>query len=192
MDYQTMEQAIHDAIANCDADAQGIAARSQEAARQTMRPGQRVPQFKPYDVADERGAAAMKERVSTCYRDVCKIIDAAKGDAGRRMSAPATADEVATVQFALAREGITGEELAALHDRYGGNYQLARAIEEKAAQVGSPLATSSTATADADAAKEKAARILSRYMRSNVTGADILAADIAAAYRHVDALGRPY
>ena len=186
-----LEQKISDIITRCDADVEGIAAASQSRAKSGLGSGERVPAWRRFDAVGDYAAARMRARIDVAYDEICNIIDADYARASRTMSAPASADDVATVQFALSRDDLTADELRALHGRYGSNYQLAKAIEGRAFKDGIADMPTTIITADADAAKHAARSLYTRY-EDAATAAIPLGRCIADSYHHRDVFGELY
>jgi len=184
-----LEQKISDVITRCDADVEGIAAKSQSRAKLGLGSGERVPDYRRFDAVGDYAAARMRARIDVAYDEICNIIDADYARVSRTMSAPASADDVATVQFALSRDDLTADELRALHGRYSSNYQLAKAIEGRAFKDGVDVPLT-VITADADAAKLAARSLYSRY-DDGFLGIP-LGRCIADSYHHRDVFGELY
>ena len=110
------------------------------------------------------------------------------------MSAPASADDVSTVHFALSRENITRDELQALLDRYRGNYQLAAGITERAHQGGIFLdGEPESVRVFRDDALTAAGQVFNRYNpNQSMFSAGVFADSVVSALRHINALGMPY
>jgi hypothetical protein len=187
-----MLQNIEAAIERCDKEVESIALASQRQAKQSMKSGTYVPDYHRYQTADDFSEAKKREAIADCYAAICDAIDKEVATIGRKMSTPASADDVATVQLALARKNISPDELVALYNRYGGNYQLAKAIEERAwkDELDFPY---STPVMDAEAAKSRARAIFNEYDAGALTGArSLLAGSIVDAFNRVDAFGHRY
>ena len=184
-----LEQTFSSIIARCDADVENIAATSQVRAKSGLRSGERVPGYRRFDAVGDDAAARMRARIDVAYDEICNAIDADYARVSRTMSAPASADDVATVTLALQRDDLTADELRALHGRYGGNYQLAKAIEGRALKDGVDVPLT-VITADADAAKLAARSLYSRY-DDGFLGIP-LGRCIADSYRHRDVFGELY
>lgn len=187
--YEQMTSDISAAVARCDSDVEGIALASQYAARHGLKSGSVVPSYGRFEAVGDAARASRTAAIDRCYADVCRIIDREKAKADAAMSAPASADDVATVTLALSRESIGADELRALHARYAGSYQLARKIEERAFTDRVDLPHTSV-VADADDAKQ-AARALYRRYDDGFAVAPI-AESIAGRFHHIDAFGHRY
>lgn len=181
---ETTKQAITSEIMRCAADVAEIAAESQAAERQGLQPGAVVPAYGTLDTPTTEGQQAKAARVSLAVETIDGLIDAQRAADLDRMTESANANDVATVQFALSREGITADELQALHDRHKGNYQLARAIIERAARDGIHIDGEVTA-ANAEGAKRVAAGVAAYFDGATApseTQAAFMAAMIEAEY----------
>lgn len=194
MDDQTLARDISIDVEQLDNTVRGIAAASHQRYRMSAAPGTVVPDFGEYEPADEDARAQIAAACSDAYAEIMEDVDRHISAAHRTMSEPASADDVATVTFALSREGITGDELQALLDRYKGNYQLASGIVERAHAAGVRLRDEPEGLrvyrSDADRA---AARVLQRYNTHSVMlNAADFATDVVMHLRHIDFMGRAY
>lgn len=190
-----MKTAIEQAIRTCDIEMERTAKISQSMHRERMKPGESVPTWGRFSIAadDTLAASRKKHAQDTCRAAIYAAIDAEAAKVRRDMSASASADDVATVQFALSRDGITADELRALHEKFAGNHTLARAIEERARRAHVDIPTAAISPADVDAAKSKVNKLLRQYEPGNSPlPPEVWADSIAGAFDHVDALGRPY
>lgn len=171
-----------------------IAAASQRRYRLNAEPGTVMHSFAENEPADEEGRNAITEACRDAYHEIMGDVDRHLSAANRTMSAPATADDVATVQFALGREGISRGELQALLDRYKGNYQLASGICERAHRAGYYLDNEpAPLRVFRDDADRAAAHVLTRHnQHSTILPAADFATNVVMHLRHVDFLGREY
>lgn len=188
---------IEGEISSLDSTARSIAQASQARYRASMEPGQTLPDFGEFTAADEDAKQGMRDAEGAAYQEIVGIIDRALAADRKDMSAPASADDVATVQLALSRDRIDAEELAALHERYGSNYQLGTAIRERAAKQGVFL-EGAPLKLDRDEGLRRAARIIGRHSYgrggtpSFIDSPANVATNIVEGLAHIDFLGRVY
>lgn len=194
MDDSKLVQAITEDVEALDNKVREIAAASQRRYRMGIEAGQTVHSFAENEPADEDGRIAIAEACRDAYAEIMEDVDRHLAAASRTMSAPASADDVATVTFAIGREHITRDELQALLDRYGSNYQLASGICERAHRAGYYLDNEPVAVrVYRDDASERAARVLSRHNEGSfIIPAQTFADDVVGALRHIDFLGKAY
>lgn len=186
---------IADRVTALDREVHAIAASSQENFRRNLKPGESVPNFGEYEAADDDAARRIYEADIDAYHDVLDLVDIEVRHSQNAISEPASADAVSTVALALSRENIGAEELQALLDRYGSNYQLQAAILERAAKAhvflsGKPMFTHKT---DAETA---AGHIINRHGYRNhslssgmMLSPAIIAENILMRLYHVDVQG---
>lgn len=194
MDTETMRMSISLEVTSCDRDVAAIAAASQANYRANAEAGSTIPTFGRFDTADEGASGQRARRVEQALANIDSIIDRAHSAHLARISASASADDVATVQLALGRESVSADELQALYDRHKGNHQLASAIVERANRDHIAIAAEPVPASDVDAAK-RAARILTGRYRGDgsvMTNPDFISDDITLKYEHRDVLGRLY
>ena len=186
------DQHIHDQlttiISECDREVENIAAASQQRYLDAMKPGERKPSFRTYTVADAQGEAERRAACLRAYHKMADVIDRDVAAHDREVSAPADANDAATVQLACSREHVSEAELRALMGRYGGNHTLASVIRDRAAKE--RVFFDALPTFDGDEAKRRALRITDSYDKSLATG--LLADSIMEGYRHIDLLGRSW
>lgn len=194
MDDSKLVQAIAEDVEALDGKVLRIAADSQRRYRLNAEPGTVMHSFAENEPADEDGRIAIAEACRDAYAEIMEDVDRHLAAANRTMSAPASADDVATVTFALSREGITRDELQALLDRYKGNFQLASGICERAHRAGYYLDNEPEAVrVYRDDASKRAARVLSRHNKGSfIIPAQTFASDVVGALRHIDFLGKAY
>ena len=186
---------IENAISNCDREMERLAKISQSMYKGSMKPGESVPNWGRFSIAadDTLAASRKKHAQDTCRAAIYAAIDAEAAKVRQTMSKPASVDDIRSVEFALSRNNLTADEVAALHERYAGNYQLARAIEERAHELGFDIPTTAISAADVEAAKSKVGVMFRQYERGNTPmPPEVWADSIMGAFDHVDALGRPY
>lgn len=188
----SMADEIQTIIDKCDIAVSRYAAEAQHRARLDMEAGSTVPDWGRFGVPS--AAEDGKRAIIAGYRDeICDVIDKEAKRADATVSANVPADAAATVQVALSRKHIDPDELDALHQRYRGFYQLARLIEERAAQEHVMLSEPvGRVYADADAARYSASQgLYSRYSSHGSTSAP-LAETIEDRFLHRDVFGNFY
>jgi len=194
MDDQRLIADIASDVQDLDNQVRGIAAASQRRYRMGIQPGRTVQEFGEYTVADDEGRAEIRDACRSAYEQIMADVDRHIDAANRTMTTPASADDVSTVSFTLARENVTRDELQALLDRYRGNHQLAAGIIERAHKGGIYLdgEPDSVRVFREDAARA-AGRVLNRYnSQSVILPADDFAANVVMKLRHLDILGNAY
>ena len=198
MDDKQLMADITASVTDLDEQVRGIASESQRRYRMGIPAGQTVRAFGEFEPADDEARAGIRAACQAAYEGIMAKVDRHIDAINRDMTAPASADDVATVSFTLARENVTRAELQALLDRYRDNHQLAAGIIERAHRSdiyldGEP-AHVRVYRDDADrAARHVFDRYDGRYDgRSAVMGAGILAEDVVHALRHVDMFGMRY
>ena len=194
MDDQKLISDIASDVQDLDAKVRNIATASQRRYRMGIPAGQTVREFGEYDVADEDARAEVRAACQSAYDEIVADLDRHISAANRTMTTPASADDVATVHFTLARENVTRDELQALLDRYRGNHQLAAGIAERAHQSGIYLDGEPEPTrVFRDDALTAAGQVFNRYNpNQSMFSADVFADSVVGALRHIDALGRAY
>ena len=194
MDDSKLVQAIAEDVEALDGKVLRIAADSQRRYRLNAEPGTVMHSFAENEPADEDGRIAIAEACRDAYAEIMEDVDRHLAAASRAMSAPASADDVATVTFAIGREGITRDELQSLLDRYKGNFQLASGICERAHRAGYYLDNEPEAVrVYRDDADKRAARVLSRHNKGSfIIPAQTFADDVVGALRHIDFMGKAY
>lgn len=194
MDDQKLISDIASDVQDLDNQVRGIAAASQRRYRMGIPAGQTVRSFGEYDVTDDEGRAEVRAACQSAYDAIVSDLDRHISAANRVMSTPASADDVATVHFTLARENVTRDELQALFDRYKGNYQLAAGITERAHQGGIYLdGEPESVRVFREDALTAAGKVFNRYNpNQSMFSADVFADSVVSALRHIDALGRAY
>lgn len=193
MDDQKLISDIASDVQALDNQVRGIAAASQRRYRMGIPAGQTVREFGEYDVTDDDGRAEVRAACQSAYDEIVGDIDRHISAANRTMSTPASADDVATVSFALSRENITADELQGLLDAHRGNYQLAAGITERAHRSGIYLRDEpESVRVFRDDALTAAGQVFNRYTNQSMFSADVFADSVVSALRHIDALGRAY
>lgn len=134
-EFSALEASIASEVDAFDSKARAIAQGSQNRYRMSMEAGQTMPAFGEYDAPDELGRERMQEARAAAYDEIVGAIDRRISSVRMRRTAPANADDVATVTLACSRENIGEDELVALFERYGSNYQLGAAIVERASKA---------------------------------------------------------
>lgn len=195
-DLDSIAASIETELEHLDTKARTIASDSQRRYRLSMDAGQAMPTFGDYSLADDRSRKEMRDAEREAFNEIMSVIDRALAADRRSMSAPANANDVATVQLALSRENIDEEELRALYERYGSNYQLATAIRERADKArvtieGAPLKL------DRAEGERRAARVTLGLRSSGSTtlafdSPSLAARDIVDGLAHLDIFGRVY
>lgn len=194
MDDSKLVQAIAEDVEALDGKVRRIAADSHQRYRLNAEPGTVMRSFAETEPADADARAAIADACRDAYAEIMEDVDRHLAATNRTMSAPASADDVATVQFALSREGVTRDELQSLLDRYRGNYQLARGIAERAHHDGYFLDNEPEAVrVYRDDASKAAARVLTRHNQYGpLWPAESFADDVLHALRHIDVFGKAY
>lgn len=194
MNDQTLVSNITADIESLDNKVHSIAADSQRRYKLDAEPGTVMHSFGEYEAADQEGRDAIAQACRDAFAAIMEDVDRHLAAANRTMSAPASADDVATVQFTLSREGVTRDELQSLLDRYRGNYQLARGIAERAHHDGYFLDNEpEAARVYRDDASKAAARVLTRHNQYGpLWPAESFADDVLHALRHIDVFGKAY
>lgn len=194
-----MKQGVRSAIEQCDKDSRFHASTSQEDFRLVAPPGSVVPNFGEFEGADDGAREAIKQcqldAYHACERALNKFVEKVNA---AYVEKPNTSD-LETVKLALSREVIPDSELRALYSEYGGNYQLAAAIYEKAKKqakdnetfcVLPPLVITAIHPEDATQA---IGEVLHRYDDARVImSADLVAETVADKMLHVDVFGHNY
>lgn len=187
----SMADEIQTIVDEADRAVERYAYDAQLRARCGMGAGETVPDWGRFGVPsdDEGGKQAVIQRY---YDKICDVIDREAKCADVAVSANVPADAAATVQVALSRKHIDPDELDALHQRYRGFYQLARLIEERAAQEHVTLSDPvGRVYADVDAARYTAQRLYTRYSSRGSTAMP-LAEAVADRFYHRDVFGNFY
>ena len=193
MDKQRLTSNIESILTALDDEARNIARSSQDMYYLDAKPGTSKPNFGEYAPADDISRQHIREACERAYAKIMKDLDQYVEGAELAMSKPASAGDVATVQFTLGREDVTRAELQALLDRYKDNYQLSVGILERAHAAGFTLDNEPERTQlHRREAEHRAARVLNRYGTASVYPAELVARDIVDKLHHIDAFGRAY
>ena len=194
MDDQKLVNDVTAHVAALDRRVHALAAESQRRYRISAEPGTVMHTFDEYEAADTEGREAIADACHEAYEQILEDVDRHIADIERTMSAPASADDVSTVNFTLARENVTRDELQALLDRYRTNHQLAGGIVERAHRDHLHLDNEPEAVRIfRDDASQAAGRVLTRYGKgAYVYPASEFADDVAHALHRIDMFGRAY
>lgn len=190
--FAQLTESIEYEIARFDTRAAEIARASQSRYRMGMEAGQTMPDFGEYSVPDDAGREQMQAARAEATAAIVGTIDARIASDRRRRTAPASADEVATVTLACSRESIGEDELVALFERYGSNYQLGAAIVERAAKAHVQIPGAESFSVDRQEAVRRASRaMLSRHTQGVINySPDFIASSIVDGLIHRDLFGR--
>lgn len=183
------------AIERTDPTVLAICERGQREHTLSLEPGATVPEFDKLDPATDEAAAEVAEEKAKLVEEIAAILEDDNADWQRKVSASASADDVATVQIALSRESIPAEELWALLQRYEFNHQLSSAIFERARELypGDPVFMTVTLVHDIRHGAETAGTCINaRYnpkasplYKSEEVGAKRIAAKVLSAYHRL-------
>ncbi len=175
---------------------ESAAQTSQRRALQALHPWDTIPEFGEFEPGDQAGAEEMKGIIRTATAQVKDAIGKFEASVNARMAEQPDPTEREAVAFALSKSHISTAELRALYETYGGNYQLASAISDRAAQMGVEL--HAPQTIDPGKAEETAMYIIAhRYdypygshtLRNPITDPSNVSARTLNDLQHLDALG---
>ena len=198
-DLVNAAQYAADRIGQLDQDLIGYAAQSQDAERLTIPAGDRIPPRHERAIVCEPYQSLATKAVEAARKDIMRRIDSLEAKAGGDVSRTATADEIASVTFALERGDLTDAELLALYDQYREKWVIARVLRNEAAKRDISLSASPTenflqhigeirarATSSVDH-RWDAGNVAESY----VLGAGSMGTDLLNAMRGVDIFGKP-
>ena len=186
---ESLKSSIQSDIEFCDKEVRDAAAKSHYRYKMSAELGSTIPAFGEFEAADDEGREEIRGIVNRAYDKAIGHVDYFMALANADMTQPAKADDVATVTLALNRKNISEKELNALYDRYGSNYQLARAIRERGFQDGKFIGERALEYYPDDA-KQILGGLYSRYRKGSPRPASILADDTVMQLEHRDMFGK--
>ncbi len=190
MTQEELVRKIVSKISRLDEEVESIATASQKRYKEMMKPDAVVPRFRPYQAADKDAEEEVKSRQNACIEEIANTIRSIEATSRAARTAPASADEVATVQLALSRKYITHDELSELYDRYKHNYQLAQAISDRAEESGWYIGGAKGNAYPEDAISKANQLIRNRYRVGAPMPVGVVASAIAGELYHIDAISQ--